>query len=112
MDDIIKLVSYGEPEIDEYGNEELPEIVVTAMCRVDSVTRAEFYQAAHVGLHPEVVFILSSFWDYNGEQLIRWTDPRGKKHEYSVTRTYKMPDSDELQIVATERIGNDGTDES
>lgn len=105
MDDIIKLVSYGEAEIDECGNEGEPEIERTVMCTVGDVTRNEFYQAARAGLHPDVTFTLSDFWDYNGEQIIRWTDPKGNKHEYTVTRTYKLQDSDGLQIIATERTG-------
>ena len=109
MDDIIKLVSFGEPEIDENGNEIPTEIEVSVMCTVGDVTRNEFYQAAHAGLHPDVTFNLSDFWDYNGEQIVRWTDPKGKKHEYTVTRTYRLQDSDGLQIVATERARTNGS---
>ena len=110
MDDIIKLVSYGDAEIDEYGNEDPPETVRTVMCTVGDITRNEFYQAARAGLHPDITFNLSDFWDYNGEQIIRWTDPRGREHEYNVTRTYRIQGSDGLQIIATERTGRNGTE--
>lgn len=110
MDDIIKLISYGESTIDDNGNEAPEEIVRTVMCTVGDITRNEFYQAAHVGLHPDITFNLSDFWDYNGEQLIRWTDPKGTKHEYTVTRTYRLQGSDGLQIIATERTRTNGGD--
>ena len=110
MDDIIKLISYGEPTIDDNGNETPTEIIRTVMCTVGDVTRNEFYQAAHAGLHPDVTFNLSDFCYFNGEQLIRWTDPKGKKHEYTVTRTYRLQGSDGLQIIATERTRTNGGD--
>lgn len=54
-------------------------------CRVESVKMTEAYTAKAYGLNPTVVFVLSDFIDYEGEELCRW----GETY-YSIIRTYSV----------------------
>lgn len=105
MDDVLKLVK-STYTTDSAGNQIEEAVFREVFCRVRSVTRTEFYQAAQTELHPEIVFVLSTFRDYEGEKDILYTDWTGAEKRYSVLRTYRVPDSDELEITATERIGD------
>ena len=102
MDDVIKLIKVTEGERDEYGNPELVRSSIEVFCRVESVSRAEFYQAAQTGLHPSYTFVLTHYMDYHGEQEIEYTDWMGQTHRYDIIRTYKR--DDELELITQERI--------
>lgn len=102
MDDVIKLIKVTEGERDEYGNPELVRSSVEVFCRVESVSRAEFYQAAQTGLHPSYTFVLTHYMDYHGEQEIEYTDWMGETHRYDIIRTYRR--DDELELITQERI--------
>lgn len=52
-------------------------------CAVDSVNRTEYYRALQYDLHPEVVFILSDYAEYQGESMCEWNGIR-----YDIIRTY------------------------
>ena len=79
MDDIIRLMKKRpDPTVDDSGNEQPEYEYNTVMCDVRSVTRSEFYQAAQRGLHPTAIFVISNPMDYDGEQLLEWTNPRGR----------------------------------
>lgn len=52
-------------------------------CAVDSVNRTEYYRALQYDLHPEVVFILSDYAEYQGESICEWNGIR-----YDIIRTY------------------------
>ena len=49
-----------------------------------SVGVKEFYEAAAVGLQPELKFILSDYLDYNGETCLEYDGKR-----YRIARTYR-----------------------
>lgn len=102
MDDVIKLIRVTEGERDEYGNPELVRSSVEVFCRVESVSRTEFYQAAQTGLHPSYTFVLTHYMDYHGEQEIEYTDWMGQTHRYDIIRTYRR--DDELELITQERI--------
>lgn len=102
MDDVIKLIKVTEGERDEYGNPELVRSSIEVLCHVESVTRAEFYQAAQTGLHPSYTFVLTHYMDYHGEQEIEYTDWMGETHRYDIIRTYRR--DDELELITQERI--------
>ena len=105
MDDAITLVRTPTYTRDEEGNMIPTASERQVLCRNESVTRSEFYQAAQVGMHPEYVFVLSHFMDYEGEKFIKYTDWANIQHDLYVTRTYRRPDSTELEIYAEERTG-------
>ena len=66
--------------------------------RARSIYANEFYQAAAQGLQPAAVLVLF-FGDYEGEKVVGW---EGKV--YTVTRTYRKPDSDDLELTLEERL--------
>lgn len=69
------------------------DVKTEVYCRLKSITRSEFYQAAVAGLRPEFVFVIHSF-EYNGEQQVIF-----EGQEYQVLRTYqdeKNPEEVEL----------------
>ena len=103
MDDVITLVKVTVTGSDQYANEIITRSERQVICRVRSVTRAEFYEGARTGLHPSYIFILSHFTDYEGETEIKYTDWTGQEKIYDVLRTYRTGDT--LEITATERIG-------
>lgn len=106
MDDVIILVKTPTYTRDEEGNMDPNTDERQVLCKSESVTRSEFYQAAQAGLHPEYRFIISHFRDYEGEKFIKYTDWAGTDHLLYVTRTYRVPNSDRLEITAEERTGD------
>ena len=104
-DDVLILIS------NEYGEDaELNQIQQgtrrTVFCQVSSVGRSEFYQAAQADMHPEYVFTLSNFRDYEGEKLAEYTDWLGKEHTLYITRAYRIPGEDSIELTAEERTGD------
>lgn len=102
MDDVIKLLSFTFTT-DSYGNQIETVSERQVFCRVRSISRNEFYQAAQTDLHPEYLFILSNYRDYEGETELTYTDWTGTERRLNILRTYRM-ESDELEIVAGEKI--------
>lgn len=105
MDDVIKLLT-ETITADEHGNQTATTTERTVFCTVLTVSRSEFYSAAQTDLHPEYVFRLSHYRDYQGEKLLKYTDWSGVEKTYSVVRVYKAQDGDALEIIAEERIGS------
>lgn len=60
-------------------------------CSVKSVGMSEAYQAMANGLHPQFVFVLSDYADYNGEKIVTYNSIR-----YRIIRTYRNNQSIEL----------------
>lgn len=105
MDDIIKLLTLSYAP-DAAGN--TVETVTGSrqvFCKVRSVTRSEFYQAAQADLHPDYIFTLSHYKDYQGEKALLYTDWTGSEERYEIVRVYRGT-GDELEITAEKRIGN------
>ena len=105
MDDVLTLISetYGT---DEEGNQIPAKNRRLVFCQASSVGRSEFYQAAQAGLHPEYIFTLSNFRDYKGEKHAEYMDWLGKKHVLYITRAYRIPDGDAIELTCEERTGD------
>lgn len=73
----------------------------SVFCKVDSVTRAEFFDAGRSGLNPEYR-ITMFFGDYNGESVVGY---KGKL--YSVYRTY-MAKTDIIELYVERQGGTNG----
>ena len=110
MDDVIILVKTTYTR-DEEGNMIPSPVERRVLCKNESVSRAEFYQAAQVGMHPEYSFVLSHYMDYEGEKFIKYTDWSNAEHQLYVSRTYRRPGTTELEIIAEERTGKAYGDE-
>lgn len=105
MDDAMRLVKTTYTR-DAAGNMIATEEERSVFCQVQSATRAEFYAAAQADMHPEYMFILSHFRDYEGEKFIKYVDWTNKEHTLYVTRVYRVPGTDRLEITAEERTGD------
>ena len=74
--------------------------------RTRSVYTNEFYAAAAAGLKPSVVLVMF-FGDYKGEKVVGWQGTF-----YNVTRTYRAPASDNIELTLEERLEHiDGIEE-
>lgn len=71
-------------------------------CKVDSVTRSEFFEAGKSGLNPEYRMTMF-FGDYNGETLVGYNG-----RMYSVYRTY-MAKTDIIELYVERKGGTEGT---
>lgn len=98
-DDVIELVREDPKAHGVFAAHE--EETVTCFCRVESVTRNEFYRAKENGLEPVFVFVLSEYADYHGEKIVIYKCAR-----YRVARSYVNGHSVELVV---ERAAADST---
>lgn len=103
MDGVIKLVSITYTA-DTDGNQIAHRTERQVFCKVNSVGRSEYYQAAQNDLHPSHVFTLSHYKDYNGERECLYTDWTGVERAYTITRTYIRGDS--IDLTVEERVAN------
>lgn len=103
MDDIIKLVTITYAT-DVNGNQIETRTERQVFCKVNSVGRTEYYEAAQNDLHPSYVFTLANYKDYNGEREIKYKDWTNTEKIFTVTRTYRT--GDRLDITAEELVRN------
>ena len=74
-------------------------------CKVDSVTRAEFFDAGRQGLNPEYRITMFA-GDYNGEIVVGY-----KGRTYSVYRTY-LAKTDIIELYVERKGGTNGPESS
>lgn len=95
------LITPAAIEYDDIGNQiETDPIETPILCRLNSVGRSEFYNAATAGLRPELVFTIHGY-EYNGQKLVKFEGV-----QYRVIRTYAV-DFEELELTC-ERVAADG----
>ena len=90
-DDVIYLVSENPAAHGVFEN--TTETEKMCYCRVNSVTRNEFYKARENGIQPVYAFVLSEYADYNGEKIVIYKNKR-----YRVTRSYVKNHAVELTV--------------
>lgn len=95
--DVLVLVSVTRTQ-NEFGGWVETPAARQVPCRVDSVTRAEFFDAAAIGLKPEWRFTVFS-GDYSGEIECMY---QGKP--YSIYRTYHA-DGDYMELYVEAKAG-------
>lgn len=86
---------------DDYGVARKTRTAKQVFCKVDSVTRAEFFDAGKAGLKPEYR-ITMFFGDYDGETVVGY-----KGRLYSVYRTY-LAKTDIIELYVERQGGTDG----
>lgn len=86
---------------DDYGVARKTRTARQVFCKVDSVTRAEFFDAGRSGLNPEYR-ITMFFGDYNGETVVGY-----KGRTYSVYRTYQAK-TDIIELYVERQGGTNG----
>ena len=105
MDSVICLLTATYAK-DQYG---IPKPVYTSrqvFCRVDSVTRAEFFDAGRNGLNPEYRFTMFH-GDYHGEETCEY-----EGNTYGIYRTYHIPGTDYLELYVERKGGSNGISEN
>lgn len=80
-DDVIYLISENPVAHGVFDGS--TETKTMCYCRVNSVTRSEFYRARENGLEPLYTLVLSEYADYNGEKILEYNGKR-----YRVIRSY------------------------
>lgn len=87
--DVITLVS--ESPAAHGVLDDITETQTQVYCSVRSVYMNEAYQAMSNGLHPQFVFVLSDYADYNGQKIVLYNGKR-----YRIIRTYRQNQGIEL----------------
>lgn len=70
--DVIYLIKETRT-VNEYGDMVVTESERSVFAQVKSIGQSEFYQAAAVGLKPEIKFVIADFLDYDEEKKLRYT---------------------------------------
>lgn len=99
--EIITLVSYPRTQDDNGVWRDCAPVETQVYCQVDSVTRAEFFEAGRNGLKPEYRFTIF-FDEYNGERTVIYNGVA-----YSVYRTYHAR-TDVLELYVEKKAGKNG----
>lgn len=100
MDSVLELISVRQTR-DAQGVLQTDETARQVFCRVDSITRQEFFEAGRAGLNPEWRFTVFA-GDYNGEQTLVYAGLR-----YGIYRTYRVPGTDYMELYAERKGGVD-----
>ena len=97
-DDIAYLIKEKTTGTDSDGNEIIERMPRMVFCRVRSVSRDEYYDAATDDLKPEVMITISHRIDYDSEKLVELNG-----EYYDVIRTYWR--EDEVELTLQKSIG-------
>lgn len=100
-DGIAKLIKYGAPTFDKYGNaiKTAEERTVYVMPR--GIYSSEFYDAAQLGLKPSITLTLTNRADYKGEKILEYEGVL-----YNVIRVDWNAQRDAISLVCEERTGD------
>lgn len=101
MDAVIKLIAITKT-LNDIGVPTINETPREIFCSAESVTRREFFEAGRNGLNPEWKFTVFAP-DYDGELTVEYEGRR-----YGIYRTYRMTDSDYMELYAERKAGADG----
>ena len=94
MNDVIKLIrTTVSTTLNSVGDYETVTTDREVFCGVQSVGYKEFYEAATVGMKPEIKFILQDYEDYDGEKELAYNNVK-----YPIIRTYRTQNN-MLEIV-------------
>ena len=106
MDTVIKLLGAASYQEGADGvRRPVPAELRQIFAQVQSVTRAEFFQAGRAGYSPAFVFSVFAA-DYSGESMIEYNGDT-----YAVYRTYRKTGgdgSDYMELYAERQAGTDG----
>ena len=98
--DVLTLIKTSKAQ-NEYGVWDETRTHREVFCRVDSVTRSEFFDGGRNGLNPEYRFTIF-FGDYEGEHLCEY---RGQS--YAIYRTYHGK-TDVMELYVERKGGTNG----
>lgn len=101
QDSILTLIA-TTTEKDALGVQRTRETAREIFCRVDSITRSEFFTAGQQGYDPKHKFTVFH-GDYMGERTVVY-----EGEAYGVYRTYWPPGSDDMELYAERKGGAHG----
>lgn len=97
FDSIIKLVA-EDKKVNAYGDTEVITTERVVFTELRSIGQSEFYQAAAVGLKPEIKFVMADYLDYKNEKYLKYQAFNSDTEEiYSIIRTYRA--GNQLELV-------------
>ena len=103
-DTTIKMISHTRTQDADGVWREGAETPREIFARVDSVNRAEFFEAGQRGFRPEYRFTVFHA-EYAGEDECEYNGQR-----YAIYRTFRVPQTDDLELYAERKVGiNHGT---
>ncbi|AGM99848.1 phage head closure protein [Streptococcus iniae] len=73
------------------------EVKTKMLCRKQSITRSEFYQANQAGIRPSLIVDIHSF-EYDNQELAEFDGKR-----YRIIKTYPV-DLEILELTLTEKL--------
>lgn len=97
---VISLISEKRYK-NEYGVFQTCASSRDVFCQVNSVSRAEFFEAGRNGLNPEYEFTMFA-GDYNGEKVVEYNG-----ETYAVYRTYYAR-TDTIELYVERKGGTNG----
>ena len=98
--DVITLIGTTKAQ-DDFGVWRETPTTKEVMCQVDSVSRAEFFEAGRNGLNPEFRFTMFA-GDYEGETIAKYNE-----NTYSIYRTY-LSRTDTIELYVERKGGTNG----
>lgn len=98
MDDIIQLI-HRHFEDDDLAQQRPVEFIRCVWCRFESISRTEWRDAGVQGLKPELLAVMPTI-NYCGEIIAMYHGVR-----YSVYRTYRRIDTDEIELYLSREVG-------
>ena len=102
MDDVLILIGNATETRDEYGVMRRTYSERQVFCRVESVTRAEFFNAGRNGFNPEYKMTMFR-GDYQGESMCKYGN-----FSYGIYRTYHVPGTDYIELYVERKGGVNG----
>ena len=96
--DVLTLIG-REYDADELGQRIPRDTQREVFANVVSVSQSEFFSAAASGLRPEYKAILTTSWDYGGEEIAEYQGRR-----YAIYRTYRT-ESDQMELYLRREAG-------
>lgn len=100
MDDTLFLLQTTYTK-DKYGQDIAENTEREVFCKVESVSRSEFFNAGRNGLNPQFTFTVFKA-EYQGETICRYHG-----QSYAIYRTY-MTDDDYIELYVERKGGTNG----
>lgn len=98
MDDVITLIT-KTMTTDEVGFPIAKDELYETFCQVNSITRAEFFNAGKAGMTPEFMFVINSA-EYSGQTECEYDGKR-----YTIYRVFHRQSDDMMELYAEYRSG-------
>lgn len=97
--EVITLVEKRK-SVNEFGDLIAEEVCRDVFAELKSIGQSEFYQAAGVGLKPEIKFVLPDYMEWFGEETVRYQAyNQHEPIEYKVIRTYRSGNTLEMVLA-------------